>query len=878
MVEVREDTGGFLRNLHCFHRRNFRFLGHACLVVAMLAAEGASQERSSYYVDESGTLRETETQKEVSFFGVNYTVPFAHAYRAHDYLGVAQEASIDADVYHMARLGFDAYRLHVWDCEISDEQGNLLFNEHLRLFDYLIFRLKERGIKSIVTFIFFGSNGYPERPTEVPGFARLFNYDKRQSILNPETVKAQGRYIEQFVNHVNPYTNIAYGKDPDIVGFELNNEPNNGGEPERTKAYINEMVAIIRNSGCNKPVFYNVSQSPDVYEAICSSSIQGCAFQWYPSGLVANHEQKGNLLPNVDHYVIPFSEHADFKNKARIVYEFDAADVGGSYMYPAMARSFREAGFQWATQFAYDPFYLAPVNTEYQTHYLNLAYTPQKALSMKIASAVFHTIPRESSFGEFPANQTFGDFRVSYEEDLSEMVTETLFFYSGNTATKPPSPDKIKTIAGYGNSPLVEYGGRGAYFLDQLEPGIWRLELMPDAIPVHDPFERASPKKQVTVIKWKQWPMWLRLPDLGGNFSVQPVNDGNTHKANGSEGKFEAFPGVYLLKGANIRADQAPAATFGNIKINEYYAPKSSGPELVVLHRPKITHDVRLPLLVKADVVSEEGPAKVELVSWGDGAGWRTRKQLEMKPVAGYTYQTELTAEALQSGGLHYFIVVHSSNGMTTFPGNVDGHPYDWDFHFDGYATQIVSRRTPIVLFDATNAAGRLVTPHFWGNIRYQSKFQLSEENGRMEWHFEPENMDTGFRDLTFGYYCGDLIAERDLSDGGPDSLMIRARSLSGTDKLQVALVTKRGRSYGTIIRVEEQATLVRVPLEALQEGPYVLLPRPYPTFQSYWRQPDKSNRRVELAEVEMIQISIGPGLEDLSQKHAYAIERIWLQ
>jgi hypothetical protein len=107
---------------------------------------------------------------------------------------------------------------------------------------------------------------------------------------------------------------------------------------------------------------------------------------------------------------------------------------------------------------------------------------------------------------------------------------------------------------------------------------------------------------------------------------------------------------------------------------------------------------------------------------------------------------------------------------------------------------------------------------------------------------------------------------------------MIRARSLSGTDKLQVALVTKRGRSYGTIIRVEEQATLVRVPLEALQEGPYVLLPRPYPTFQSYWRQPDKSNRRVELAEVEMIQISIGPGLEDLSQKHAYAIERIWLQ
>ncbi|MDR9452264.1 MAG: serine/threonine protein kinase, partial [Acidimicrobiia bacterium] len=61
---------------------------------------------------------------------------------------------------------------------------------------------------------------------------------------------------------------------------------------------------------------------------------------------------------------------------------FDAADVGGSYMYPAMARSFRTAGLQWATQFAYDPLAIAYANTEYQTHYLNLVYTPNKAISL----------------------------------------------------------------------------------------------------------------------------------------------------------------------------------------------------------------------------------------------------------------------------------------------------------------------------------------------------------------------------------------------------------------------------------------------------------------------------------------------------------------
>lgn len=51
-----------------------------------------------------------------------------------------------------------------------------------------------------------------------------------------------------------------------------------------------------------------------------------------------------------------------------MVYEFDAGDILQSNMYPAMTRSFRTAGFQWATQFAYDPMATAYANTEYQTH------------------------------------------------------------------------------------------------------------------------------------------------------------------------------------------------------------------------------------------------------------------------------------------------------------------------------------------------------------------------------------------------------------------------------------------------------------------------------------------------------------------------------
>lgn len=56
--------------------------------------------------------------QEASFFGVNYTLPFAHAYRALGYLGLDRKAAIDKDVYHITvwveRLPYPplGYRTH----------------------------------------------------------------------------------------------------------------------------------------------------------------------------------------------------------------------------------------------------------------------------------------------------------------------------------------------------------------------------------------------------------------------------------------------------------------------------------------------------------------------------------------------------------------------------------------------------------------------------------------------------------------------------------------------------------------------------------------------------------------------------------------------
>src|SRR5690606_4313915 len=347
-----------------------------------------------------GVMRWKADKQEAAFFGVNYTTPFAYAYRAQKRLGVNLEEAIRQDVYHMARLGLDAFRVHVWDTEITDSVGNLLQNEHLRLFDFLVAELKKRDIKIVVTPIAFWGNGYPEKDERTAGFSSIYN--KGQATTNEKAIQAQERYLKQFFSHVNPYTKLNYADDPDIIAAEINNEPSHSGPKSEVTSYINRLASVIRDSGWKKPIFYNISQNPSYADAVAVAEVDGVSFQWYPSGLVAGSEVKGNFLPNVDQYTIPFDTIPQYRTKARMVYEFDAADILASYMYPMMVKSFRQAGFQWATQFAYDPMAIAYANTEYQTHYLNLAYTPSKAISMLIASKAFHKLPRLKSWGTYP--------------------------------------------------------------------------------------------------------------------------------------------------------------------------------------------------------------------------------------------------------------------------------------------------------------------------------------------------------------------------------------------------------------------------------------------------------------------------------------------
>ena len=185
----------------------------------------------------------------------------------------------------------------------------------------------------------------------------------------------------------------------------------------------------------------------------------------------------------------------DLARLPRIVYEFDSPDLRTGTMYPAMARTFRSVGTQFAAMFAYDMLRTASRNLGWQTHYLSLVYTPRKAMSAIIASEVMHRLPRMRSYGPYPRNTRFGDFHVSYDGNLGELVARDAFLYAGSTRSTPPDPSALRRIAGYGSSSTVAYEGEGSYFLDKVRPGLWRLEVYPDAVPVRDPFEPPSPDR-----------------------------------------------------------------------------------------------------------------------------------------------------------------------------------------------------------------------------------------------------------------------------------------------------------------------------------------------------------------------------------------------
>ncbi|WP_303311083.1 cellulase family glycosylhydrolase [Hymenobacter sp. BT730] len=823
-------------------------------------AQKAPPTTADIYIDPAGVIRWQGSRQEVALFGVNYTTPFAYSYRAHKKLGVNLEQAIDQDVYHLSRLGIDAFRVHVWDVEITDTAGNLLDNEHLRLFDYLIQKLKQRNIKILLTPIAYWGNGYPEPDTAMTGFSSI--YPKNKAYRIPRAIKAQENYLTQFLNHRNPYTKQLNREDPDIIAYEVCNEPHYSQPEAEVSSFVQRMVAAMRATGYRKPIFYNIAESPAVSNAILSSPVDGFTFQWYPSGLVNGHSLRGNPLPYVNQYPIPYQKDPRFTGKPRLVYEFESGDILQPQMYPMMARSFRGAGFQWATQFAYDPLAIAYANTEYQTHYLNLAYTPAKAISLLIAGRVFRQVKRGQQFAAFPNDSVFDNFRVSYRAGLSELNSEEEFLYTGTTTTKPRKPAALRRVAGTGSSAVVNYEGTGAYFLDRLANGVWRLEVMPDAIAVRDPFTKTSLSQTVTHIFWNTQPMRLSLTGLGNDFSVRGLNEGNTTQTQAQNGLVRLQPGVYLVAGKGRKTTAFTAQTLlGAIRLGEFVAPAPTTKQVQIVHTAPSQLPAGQAATIRATVAGIEPTDSVLLVAQHFYGATRT---LPMRRLTLTTVEATVPAELLYPGLLRYWMVVKHQNKQTTFPGTVAGSPRNWDFVAKDYwEAPIVSADAALPIFLASQDQQRIeaggITGGGWADYVTTSTasvvLRLLQSPPTPNAAAASETAPIAF----LRTYFQDRLSTRAADVATMKELVIRGRKGAGAGRVQLVLITRDAAAYVANVELGADMQDVRVPLSAFQLGSQVLLPRPYPGFLPFSFQAPGPTK-LPLAETEVLQVLLHPG------------------
>jgi hypothetical protein len=186
--------------------------------------------------DADGHFRFANTGARARFWGTNLTFsavfPPSPAFPPDSSEFQDKDAS-EKLAARLAKLGFNAVRMHHldWGSRPSgiwqDNTVNTQVMDPVQLgrLDYLIYQLKRHGIYVDLNLHVSRTFALGDGVTDAPEFAASgVAFNKGATLFDPVMIGLEQKYASQMLNHVNPYTGLAYKNDPVILTTETSNE------------------------------------------------------------------------------------------------------------------------------------------------------------------------------------------------------------------------------------------------------------------------------------------------------------------------------------------------------------------------------------------------------------------------------------------------------------------------------------------------------------------------------------------------------------------------------------------------------------------------------------------------------------------------------
>ena len=182
----------------------------------------------------NGTIFDA-TGKKVQLFGVNYYAPFNHNFYNILELGKDHFKAVDEDFRHFQELDIRFIRIHLYEREITDAEGNLVDNLNLDVLDYVLEKAEQQNIYLMLTPIVWWNTVSTQITVEADyaywytgshknfGFSNF--YSKDSLIWHPEAIECQKHYFRSLFAHKGKRTGKRICDYSNIVAVEPFNEP-----------------------------------------------------------------------------------------------------------------------------------------------------------------------------------------------------------------------------------------------------------------------------------------------------------------------------------------------------------------------------------------------------------------------------------------------------------------------------------------------------------------------------------------------------------------------------------------------------------------------------------------------------------------------------